>query len=124
MSLQYYDWYANFRKLASLAVMGINSSCFYDCVTFRYRLQTVRSLAGVSLMLRLLWACLRWDDMAVKPSSAVGTTRKGEKMWCTSSSPVAITHFLWASSLGGFEEAYNMKPLMLMTVKCCHFKYI
>ncbi|KAK0145702.1 Nucleosome-remodeling factor subunit BPTF [Merluccius polli] len=41
----------------------------------RYRLQTVRSLAGVSLMLRLLWACLRWDDMAVKPSSAVGTTR-------------------------------------------------
>ena len=47
---------------------------------FRYRLQTVRSLAGVSLMLRLLWACLRWDDMAVKPSSAVGTTRKGEKI--------------------------------------------
>ena len=46
---------------------------------FRYRLQTVRSLAGVSLMLRLLWACLRWDDMAVKPSAAVGTTRKGEK---------------------------------------------
>lgn len=49
---------------------------------FRYRLQTMRSLAGVSLMLRLLWACLRWDDMAVKPSSAVGTTRKGEKI-CT-----------------------------------------
>lgn len=45
---------------------------------FRYRLQTVRSLAGVSLMLRLLWASLRWDDMAVKPSSTVGTTRKGE----------------------------------------------
>lgn len=47
---------------------------------FRYRLQTVRSLAGVSLMLRLLWACLRWDDMAVKPSASVGTTRKGEGM--------------------------------------------
>ena len=43
----------------------------------RYRLQTVRSLAGLSLMLRLLWACLRWDDMAVKPSAAVGTTRTG-----------------------------------------------
>lgn len=28
-------------------------------------------------MLRLLWACLRWDDMAVKPSAAVGTTRTG-----------------------------------------------
>lgn len=28
-------------------------------------------------MLRLLWACLRWDDMSVKPSAAVGTTRTG-----------------------------------------------
>lgn len=46
-------------------------------VVSRYRLQTVKSLAGVSLMLRLLWACLRWDDMAVKPSAAVGTTRTG-----------------------------------------------
>uniref|UniRef100_A0A3Q2XQB1 Bromodomain PHD finger transcription factor n=1 Tax=Hippocampus comes TaxID=109280 RepID=A0A3Q2XQB1_HIPCM len=45
-------------------------------ITWRYRLQTMRSLAGVSLMLRLLWACLRWDDMAVKPSVAVGLTRK------------------------------------------------
>ncbi|XP_077474388.1 nucleosome-remodeling factor subunit BPTF isoform X2 [Stigmatopora argus] len=45
-------------------------------ITWRYRLQTVRSLAGVSLMLRLLWACLRWDDMAVKPSIGVGLTRK------------------------------------------------
>lgn len=45
----------------------------------RYRLQTVRSLAGVSLMLRLLWACLRWDDMAVKPSALVAMTRKGEE---------------------------------------------
>ncbi|XP_074486723.1 nucleosome-remodeling factor subunit BPTF-like isoform X2 [Sebastes fasciatus] len=44
-------------------------------ITWRYRLQTVKSLAGVSLMLRLLWAALRWDDMAVKPSAAVGTTR-------------------------------------------------
>lgn len=34
-------------------------------------------MAGVSLMLRLLWASLRWDDMAVKPSAAVGTTRTG-----------------------------------------------
>lgn len=28
-------------------------------------------------MLRLLWACLRWDDMAVKPSAGSGTTRTG-----------------------------------------------
>ncbi|MGH0168126.1 UNVERIFIED_CONTAM: hypothetical protein FKN15_062695 [Acipenser sinensis] len=46
-------------------------------ITWRYRLQTVKSLAGVSLMLRLLWASLRWDDMGVKPSSTAGTTRTG-----------------------------------------------
>uniref|UniRef100_A0A4W3KKK1 Bromodomain PHD finger transcription factor n=1 Tax=Callorhinchus milii TaxID=7868 RepID=A0A4W3KKK1_CALMI len=44
-------------------------------IAWRYRLQTVKSLAGVSLMLRLLWACLRWDDMGVKPPSGVSTTR-------------------------------------------------
>lgn len=55
----------------------------------RYRLQTVKSLAGVSLMLRLLWACLRWDDMAVKPSAAVGTTRTGRtKLFFLSNSDI------------------------------------
>ncbi|XP_072339822.1 nucleosome-remodeling factor subunit BPTF isoform X10 [Scyliorhinus torazame] len=44
-------------------------------IAWRYRLQTVKSLAGVSLMLRLLWACLRWDDMAVKPPSGVTSAR-------------------------------------------------
>ncbi|XP_078510455.1 nucleosome-remodeling factor subunit BPTF isoform X2 [Lissotriton helveticus] len=44
-------------------------------ITWRYRLQTVKSLAGVSLMLRLLWACLRWDDMAAKPPPGGGMTR-------------------------------------------------
>lgn len=43
----------------------------------RYRLQTVKSLAGVSLMLRLLWACLKWDDMAAKAPPGGGTTRTG-----------------------------------------------
>uniref|UniRef100_UPI00398E63FC nucleosome-remodeling factor subunit BPTF isoform X3 n=1 Tax=Pristiophorus japonicus TaxID=55135 RepID=UPI00398E63FC len=44
-------------------------------IAWRYRLQTVKSLAGVSLMLRLLWACLRWDDMAVKPPPGVSSAR-------------------------------------------------
>ena len=46
--------------------------------SFRYRLQTVKSLAGVSLMLRLLWASLRWDDMAAKAPPGGGTTRTGK----------------------------------------------
>ncbi|XP_069807678.1 nucleosome-remodeling factor subunit BPTF isoform X3 [Dendropsophus ebraccatus] len=44
-------------------------------ITWRYRLQTVKSLAGVSLMLRLLWASIRWDDMAAKPPPGGGITR-------------------------------------------------
>ncbi|XP_069511125.1 nucleosome-remodeling factor subunit BPTF isoform X2 [Ambystoma mexicanum] len=44
-------------------------------ITWRYRLQTVKSLAAVSLMLRLLWACLRWDDMAAKAPPGGGMTR-------------------------------------------------
>ncbi|XP_040293358.1 nucleosome-remodeling factor subunit BPTF isoform X2 [Bufo bufo] len=44
-------------------------------ITWRYRLQTVKSLAGVSLMLRLLWASLRWDDMVAKPPPGGGITR-------------------------------------------------
>ncbi|XP_075207616.1 LOW QUALITY PROTEIN: nucleosome-remodeling factor subunit BPTF [Anomaloglossus baeobatrachus] len=44
-------------------------------ITWRYRLQTVKSLAGVSLMLRLLWASLRWDDMIAKPPPGGGMTR-------------------------------------------------
>lgn len=64
----------------------ISNLSFSSCVVpylivflSRYRLQTVRSLAGVSLMLRLLWACLRWDDMAVKPLALVAMTRKGKE---------------------------------------------
>lgn len=69
----------------------IQELLYFDCLSYetkvpsftsfmnfsRYRLQTVKSLAGVSLMLRLLWACLRWDDMAAKPPPGGGTTRTG-----------------------------------------------
>lgn len=61
-------------------------------------------------MLRLLWACLRWDDMAVKPSAGSGTTRTGTS---TASGPMyggflveafafffgCLLHGLWALTL-------------------------
>lgn len=34
---------------------------------FRYRLQTIKSLAAAALQLRVFWTCIRWDDMATKP---------------------------------------------------------
>lgn len=37
-----------------------------------YRTVNLRSLAAVALQLRILWACLRWDDMQMKPPSTDG----------------------------------------------------
>ncbi|KAK0170901.1 hypothetical protein PV328_008686 [Microctonus aethiopoides] len=37
-----------------------------------YRTVGLRSLAAAALQLRIVWACLRWDDMMVKPLSADG----------------------------------------------------
>ncbi|KMQ97122.1 nucleosome-remodeling factor subunit nurf301 [Lasius niger] len=37
-----------------------------------YRTVGLRSLAAAAIQLRILWACLRWDDMAAKPLSTDG----------------------------------------------------
>ncbi|XP_026828403.1 nucleosome-remodeling factor subunit NURF301 isoform X1 [Ooceraea biroi] len=37
-----------------------------------YRTVGLRSLAAAAIQLRILWACLRWDDMAAKPMSTDG----------------------------------------------------
>ncbi|XP_048869228.1 nucleosome-remodeling factor subunit BPTF-like isoform X7 [Brienomyrus brachyistius] len=78
-------------------------------ITWRYRLQTVKSLAGVSLMLRLLWACLRWDDMAVKPSSAGGTTRTE-----TSDTEITTTEIIKRRDVGpyGIRSEYCIRKII------------
>ncbi|TMS15379.1 Nucleosome-remodeling factor subunit BPTF [Larimichthys crocea] len=78
-------------------------------ITWRYRLQTVRSLAGVSLMLRLLWACLRWDDMAVKPSASVGTTRKE-----TTDTDITTTEIIKRRDVGpyGIRSEYCIRKII------------
>lgn len=52
----------------------INNVCWpYPCprpffkTGWRYRTMTLSSLSAAALQLRILWACLRWDDMAAKP---------------------------------------------------------
>uniref|UniRef100_A0A4W4EI56 Bromodomain PHD finger transcription factor n=1 Tax=Electrophorus electricus TaxID=8005 RepID=A0A4W4EI56_ELEEL len=78
-------------------------------ITWRYRLQTVKSLAGVSLMLRLLWACLRWDDMAVKPSSNAGTTRTE-----TSDTDITTTEIIKRRDVGpyGIRSEYCIRKII------------
>ncbi|XP_073689246.1 nucleosome-remodeling factor subunit BPTF [Garra rufa] len=78
-------------------------------ITWRYRLQTVRSLAGVSLMLRLLWACLRWDDMSVKPSPTGGTTRTE-----TSDTDITTTEIIKRRDVGpyGIRSEYCIRKII------------
>lgn len=37
-----------------------------------YRTMTMRTLAAVALQLRIVWCCLRWDDMSTKPPTNDG----------------------------------------------------
>uniref|UniRef100_A0A8C2JEZ5 Bromodomain PHD finger transcription factor n=1 Tax=Cyprinus carpio TaxID=7962 RepID=A0A8C2JEZ5_CYPCA len=80
-----------------------------EVLSYRYRLQTVRSLAGVSLMLRLLWACLRWDDMSVKPSPTGGTTRTE-----TSDTDITTTEIIKRRDVGpyGIRSEYCIRKII------------
>lgn len=40
-----------------------------------YRTVGLKSLAAAAIQLRILWACLRWDDMAAKPLSTDGKSQ-------------------------------------------------
>ncbi|XP_055509753.1 nucleosome-remodeling factor subunit BPTF isoform X11 [Leucoraja erinacea] len=78
-------------------------------IAWRYRLQTVKSLAGVSLMLRLLWACLRWDDMAVKPPAGVSTARTE-----TTESDITTTEIIKRRDVGpyGIRSEYCIRKII------------
>uniref|UniRef100_A0A670ZVN3 Bromodomain PHD finger transcription factor n=1 Tax=Pseudonaja textilis TaxID=8673 RepID=A0A670ZVN3_PSETE len=78
-------------------------------ITWRYRLQTVKSLAGVSLMLRLLWACLKWDDMAAKPPPGGGTTRTE-----TSEMEITTTEIIKRRDVGpyGIRSEYCIRKII------------
>ena len=45
---------------------------------WRYRTHCVKSLAGAALQLRVLWACIRWDDLAQKPPAGGTNTVTSE----------------------------------------------
>ncbi|XP_067672997.1 nucleosome-remodeling factor subunit BPTF-like [Haliotis asinina] len=68
------------RKGSNREASGFNYNCkmnnvnwIYPCprplfrTAWRYRTQTIKSLAAAALQLRILWSCIRWDDVAVKP---------------------------------------------------------
>ncbi|XP_078454858.1 nucleosome-remodeling factor subunit BPTF isoform X9 [Lampetra planeri] len=76
-------------------------------IAWRYRLQTVRSLAAASLMLRLLWACLRWDEMLVKPS---GSSTRTE----TTDTEITTTEIIKRRDVGmfGLRSEYCIRKII------------
>jgi nucleosome-remodeling factor subunit BPTF len=68
------------RRAGFKETPGFNYNCkmnnvgwIYPCprpffkTAWRYRTQTLSSLAAAGLQLHIMWGCIRWDDMAVKP---------------------------------------------------------
>ncbi|XP_074647332.1 nucleosome-remodeling factor subunit BPTF-like [Tubulanus polymorphus] len=75
-----YDLKMLARRAGKREVPGFNYNCkmvnvnwVYPCprptfkICWRYRTSFMRSLSSVALQLRVLWACVRWDDLSVKP---------------------------------------------------------
>ncbi|XP_053677351.1 nucleosome-remodeling factor subunit NURF301 [Anopheles nili] len=63
-----------------------------------YRSVNLSSLAAVGLQLRILWTCLRWDDMAMKPLTADG------KHQVTTESEIMSLELLRHKHIGMFNE--------------------
>lgn len=96
------------RKAGHKETPGFNYNCkmnhvnwVYPCprptfrTAWRYRTQTLRTLAAAALQLRILWSCLRWDDMAVKaPAGGTNTT--------STESQITTTELLKRRDIGVF----------------------
>ena len=78
--LEYHDLRRLARNGGKIETPGFNYNCKmsnvmwpYPCprpyfrTAWRYRTQGLQSLAAAAVQLRILWACIRWDDMAIKP---------------------------------------------------------
>ncbi|XP_035437164.2 nucleosome-remodeling factor subunit NURF301 isoform X1 [Spodoptera frugiperda] len=63
-----------------------------------YRTVNLQWLASAALQLRIMWACLRWDDMAAKPASADG------KHQLTTDTEIVSLELLKHRHIGQFSE--------------------
>ncbi|XP_073972080.1 nucleosome-remodeling factor subunit NURF301 E(bx) isoform X2 [Rhodnius prolixus] len=63
-----------------------------------YRTVSLKTIASAGLQLKIIWACLRWDDMAVKPPQTDG------KHQVTTDTEIMTTEILKHRQLGTFLE--------------------
>ncbi|XP_064622398.1 nucleosome-remodeling factor subunit BPTF-like isoform X2 [Lineus longissimus] len=96
------------RKKGHIEASGFNYNCkmnnvnwIYPCprptfkTAWRYRTMNLHSYAAAALQLRILWACLRWDDMNVKPPAGGTNTISTE-------SEITTTELLKRRDVGPF----------------------
>ncbi|XP_058124580.1 nucleosome-remodeling factor subunit NURF301 isoform X2 [Anopheles coustani] len=74
-----------------------------------YRSVNLTSLAAVGMQLRILWTCLRWDDMAMKPATPDG------KIQVTTESEIKSLELLRHRHVGMFNErlAYLRRKVLI-----------
>ena len=66
--------------------------------TWLYRTASAESIQTVAMQLRILWACIKWDDMDVRPVTSDG------KHQVTSDSAICTTEILSHKNTGRFLE--------------------
>lgn len=99
------------RQAGHSTVSGFSHSCKpnqlvwpYPCARplfktcWLYRTVNLQWLASAALQLRVLWACLRWDDMAAKPATADG------KHQLTTDTEIVSLELLKHRHIGQFSE--------------------
>ncbi|KAL3875950.1 hypothetical protein ACJMK2_033849 [Sinanodonta woodiana] len=109
------------RKGAKCEVSGFKYDCKmnnvnwpYPCprplfkTAWRYRTQTMKSLAGSCLQLRILWAVIRWDDMATKPPAGGTNTISTE-------SEITTTELLKRRDIGpnGLRSEFLVRKIII-----------
>lgn len=73
-----------------------------------YRTLNSRTLASVALQLRILWSCIRWDDMAIKPPTNNG------KVVTNTDTGIVSTEILKHRICGRFSERIEYFRLTLV----------
>lgn len=109
------------RKAGKIEIHSFKYDCkmnnvnwLYPCprplfkTAFKYRLQTIKSLAAAALSLRVFWACVRWDDMATKPPAGGTNTVSTE-------TEITTTELLKRRDIGpyGLRSEYLVRKIIV-----------
>ncbi|XP_013407675.1 nucleosome-remodeling factor subunit BPTF [Lingula anatina] len=109
------------RKAGMVEAKGFNYNCkmnnvnwIYPCprplfkTAWRYRTQTAVSLASACVQLRVIWACIRWDDMSVKPPQGGTNT-------VTTDSEIITTELLKRRDIGhsGLQSEFLVRKIIV-----------